>query len=207
MSGHVGRDRSVGGRGSGQVARWLTEGLSPAVLSAATILIVGATSGATAVAGVGWALVVLLFVCVIPYLVIVAGVRGGRYTDHHLRELRQRPVPLALGLGSAVIGLVLVGLGGGPRPLLALVAASVVGFAILVVVSLRWKMSVHAGVAAGGAAIVGQVLGSAAWVIGACVVVAVSWSRVRLGDHTAWQVAVGAVVGAAVGGLVFAGLA
>lgn len=190
-------------RPADRLARWVTEGLSPAVLSAATILIVGATSGSSFWQGIGWALVVLLFVCVIPYLVIVVGVRRGKYTDHHLGDVRQRPVPLALGLVSAAVGLLLVGFGGGPRSLLALVAASVAGFAILVAVSLRWKMSVHSGVAAGSAAIVGFVLGPVAWLVGLVIVCGVGWSRVRLRDHTVAQVVVGAVVGAIVAGLVF----
>lgn len=197
------RSRRPGTRPADRIARWITEGLSPAILSATTVVIVGATSGASAWTGVGWALVVLLFVCLIPYLVIVVGVRRGRYTDHHLRDVRQRPAPLAFGLVSAAVGLLLVDLGGGPRSLIALVAASVAGFAVLVAVSLRWKMSVHSGVAAGGTAIVGIIGGAVAWLVGLVVVGSVAWSRVRLRDHTVAQVVVGAVVGAIVAGTVF----
>ena len=136
--------------------------MSPAVISIAIVLIVGATSGAGPAAGIGWALVVLLFICAIPYAVILVGVRRGRYTDHHLGDVRQRPVPLALGLLSAAVGLVVVVVGGGPRALLAAIAAAVVGFAVLVAVSRFWKMSIHCGVAAGSAVIAGLVLGPVA---------------------------------------------
>jgi membrane-associated phospholipid phosphatase len=35
------------------------------------------------------------------------------------------------------------------------------------------------------------------------VVAAVGWSRVRLGDHTMWQVVAGTVIGAVIVGVVF----
>ena len=66
-------------------------------------------------------------------------------------------------------------------------------------------MSIHTAVAAGALVILVLVYG---WplVVTAPLVAAVGWSRVALKDHTVAQVVVGALVGAAVAGGVFAAL-
>jgi len=60
---------------------------SPPLLAAVVIAIVGWTSARPHWHGLLWGLIVLIFVCGLPYAVIIQGVRRGTYTDHHLQLL------------------------------------------------------------------------------------------------------------------------
>ncbi|WFE36684.1 hypothetical protein [Micromonospora sp. WMMD975] len=159
-------------------------------------LVIAVHSTAPAVAaGLGWALLAVLFCSVVPYAVIWVSVRRGRLTDHHIGVREQRRMPLVYGMFSVLVGLALLVVAGAPAPLVAMV---VVMFAVLLVVTAVnqvWKLSAHAAVVAGSTAVLVVVLGPA--LLPALALVAlVGWSRVRLGDHTTGQVVAGALVGA-----------
>ncbi len=102
------------------------------------------------------------------------------------------------------MGTLALALLGAPRDLLALIACMVAALVVATPITLlaRWKISIHALVAAGVAVTFSVVFGALllpAWLLAA----AVCWSRVRLGDHTTAQVIAGAVVGACATGLMF----
>ncbi|MGC5333197.1 phosphoesterase PA-phosphatase [Micromonospora sp. DT62] len=181
-------------RTSRLLARAATEVFAPALLAALMPVVVGLHAASPVEAGLAWALVGSLFCSVIPNSLIWWGVRRGRLTDHHIRRREQRRRPLAYGLLSVLVGLaVMIGFGA-PRPVLAMV---VVMFALglaVTVVNLAWKLSIHAAVAAGAAAVLVIEFGPAL-LASAPVVALVGWSRVRLRDHTVGQVAAGTVVG------------
>jgi hypothetical protein len=84
----------------------------------------------------------------------------------------------------------------------ALVVAMFAGGLVATVINHFWKLSVHAGVAAGTTLVLTLVFGPALLAT-AVMVAAVGWSRVRLRDHTTWQVVAGTAVGAVVSGVVF----
>ncbi|MFC7275768.1 hypothetical protein ACFQS1_17400 [Paractinoplanes rhizophilus] len=107
------------------IARLLTEVFAPAVLAAAMPVVIGAHAGS-----VGWGLLAALFCAVIPYAMILRGVRRGRLSDRHIGERSQRTGPLLSGLGSVLAGLALLVAGGAPRELIALVVASFAGGAV-----------------------------------------------------------------------------
>ncbi|SCG15921.1 hypothetical protein GA0070610_2173 [Micromonospora echinofusca] len=181
-------------RTSRWLARAVTEAFAPALLAALMPVVVGLHSASPVGVGLAWALVGSLFCSIIPNSLIWWGVRRGRLTDHHIRRREQRRRPLAYGLLSVLVGLaVMIGFGA-PRPVLAMV---VVMFALglaVTVVNLAWKLSIHAAVAAGAAAVLVIEFGPAL-LASAPVVALVGWSRVRLRDHTVGQVAAGTVVG------------
>ncbi|KAB1161377.1 phosphoesterase PA-phosphatase [Micromonospora sp. AMSO12t] len=176
------------------LARAATEVFAPALLAALMPVVVGLHAASPVEVGLAWALVGSLFCSIIPNSLIWWGVRRGRLTDHHIRRREQRRRPLAYGLLSVLVGLaVMIGFGA-PRPVLAMV---VVMFALglaVTVVNLAWKLSIHAAVAAGAAAVLVIEFGPAL-LASAPVVALVGWSRVRLRDHTVGQVAAGTVVG------------
>ena len=68
-----------------------------------------------------------------------------------------------------------------------------------------WKMSIHAGVAAGTATTLIAVYGPRA-LLGVPLVLLACWARVRLSAHTTAQVIVGALVGALIAATVFPAL-
>ncbi|MDM4723335.1 phosphoesterase PA-phosphatase [Micromonospora sp. WMMA1363] len=185
---------SPGHRPTLRVARIVTEVFAPALLAAAMPIVIGVTSDLPISTGFGWALVGALFCSVIPNTLIWWGVHRGRLTDHHIRVRQQRRTPLIYGLLSVLVGLALmIGLGA-PRPVTAMI---VVMFALGLAVTaanLVWKLSIHAAVTAGSAAVLVIEFGPAL-LVSALVVALVGWSRVRLRDHTVAQVIAGTVVG------------
>jgi hypothetical protein len=180
-----------------RVARVLTEVFAPAVLAAVLPVLIGAHAG-----GIGWGLVASVFCAVVPYAMILRGVRRGRLSDRHIGERSQRTGPLLFGLGSVLVGLTLLVAGGAPRELIALIVASFAGGVVATAINHFWKSSIHIGVAAGSAVVLVLVFGPVL-LVSAAPVAAVGWSRVRLKDHTVAQVVVGAAVGAVIAGAVF----
>lgn len=176
-------------------ARIVTEVFAPAVWAATmpVVLALHATAPDWP-AGLGWALLAVLFSAVVPYGIIWLGVRRGRLTDHHIGVREQRRGPLVGGLLSVAAGIAALVLLGAPRPLVAMV---VVMFAVLLVVTAVnqvWKLSAHAAVAAGAVGVLVLVFGPA--LLAAFGLVAlIGWSRVRLGDHTTAQVLAGTTAG------------
>jgi len=185
-----------------RVARVLTEIFAPAVLAATLPIVIGMHAGRTVPTGLSWGLLASLFGALIPYAMIWFGVRRGRLSDRHIGVREQRTKPLALGLVSVLVGLALLQLLGAPRELVALVVASFVGGFIATVINHFWKLSVHASVAAGSMVVLALAFGPFLLTT-AVVVAAVGWSRVRLRDHTTWQVITGTVIGAGIAGLGF----
>jgi hypothetical protein len=183
-------------------ARAVTEVLAPAVLAAAMPVVVAVVAAPTVRQGLGWGVVAAVFSAVIPFGVILLGVRRGRYTDHHLGRREQRRWPLLVGVASVAVSLLLFAALDAPRPLTAMVAVMLAVLATVAVVNHWWKLSGHAAVAAGSAAVLTLLLGgpaAAAWLA----VPLVGWSRVRLRDHTVGQAVAGAVAGAVVAAAVY----
>jgi membrane-associated phospholipid phosphatase len=178
------------------LARAATELLAPANLAVAQLLLVGWHSS-PGPAGLGWGLLAATFCGLLPYGIVIAGVRRKRWGDRHLRDRRQRPGPLLAGLASVVAGLAILVALGAPRELVALVVAMLAGLAAALVVTLWWKLSLHTAGVAGTVAILALAFGPAL-ILALPAVTLVAWSRVRLGDHTPAQT----VAGAALGGLV-----
>lgn len=187
-----------------RLARAVTEGLAPAVLVVVALLVVGAAS-TTVLAGLGWGLLAAAFCAGLPMAVILVGVRRGRWTDHHVGRREQRYVPLAAAAVSVVVGLLLLRALGAPGALSGLVVAMLTGLVVTLAVTVVWKVSVHAAVAAGVVVVLVVVAGPWLWLTAAAAA-AVAWSRVVLGDHTLAQVLGGLILGGTVAGVVFTAL-
>ena len=133
------------------------------------------------------------------------GSGGRKLSDRHVAIRNQRHLPLAVSIGFVLVGLLVLKIGGAPDPLVALVAAMEAGLATSLLVTLFWKVSVHAAVVAGAEAIL--VLDFGPWLlVFTPIVLLVAWARVQLGHHTIAQVAAGVALGAAVAIGVFTAL-
>jgi membrane-associated phospholipid phosphatase len=148
-----------------------------------------------------WAVVIMVFSVGLPMAFVVRGARQGRWDTHHVRDREHRFLPLMVGLGSTLVGLAILVAGGAPRALVAFSLAMAATLAVCVAVTTRWKVSLHAVVAAGAVAITTQQYGPVGMLLSALLVL-VCWSRVVLGEHTVAQVVAGAVLGPVVGGVV-----
>jgi len=69
-------------------------------------------------------------------------------------------------------------------------------------ITLRWKISLHVGVAAGVLTVFAILFGPGV-LVAAPLIPVLGWARVTLGDHTPWQVVAGGFTGAVVSGAVF----
>jgi membrane-associated phospholipid phosphatase len=182
-------------------ARAVTELLAPANLAVAQLLAVGWHSTPSP-AGLGWGLLAATFCGLLPYGIVLPGVRRQRWADRHLRARHQRPIPFLTAIASILVGLALLLALDAPRQLVALVVAMLTGLAATLVVTLWWKLSVHTAAAGGTVAILALTFGPAL-ALAVPTVALVAWSRVRLGDHTPAQTLAGAALGGLVATTVF----
>lgn len=176
-----------------RTARWLTEVFQPPVVVTVLLLISPVREAgfpATAVYGA----LAALFVCVIPLLVLLALVRSGKVTDHHVSSRRQRMPVLLMALGSVVGGLVVLEAAAAPRSVVVMVLTIVGGIVVIALVSPFWKISGHAAAVSSASVISVLILGPG-WLPLLLLIPAVGWSRVVLRAHTPAQVAAGSLVG------------
>ena len=172
-------------------ARLVTEILAPPNLGVLVLLALGLRSGA-----LPWSLVGALFVSVLPYAVVIVGVRRGIWRDRMLTDRRQRLVPIISNVSFALVGFLILLASPAPRELPAFLGMAIAAQVALFVVTLFWKISFHSGVAAGALVVVGLEFGWIVAVILSPLVVLIAWSRVELREHTVAQVVAGAPVGA-----------
>jgi len=187
------------------LARLVTEFLAPAPTVAVLVLLVAWHSAPTTAEAVRWAALAALFVSVVPFLYVIRGVRRGGLTDHHVGVRQQRPIPLLVGVASMLVGLIVLVLWGAPRDLVALVAVVATGLVTSLLVTLVWKLSIHAVVVSGAVTILVFVFGSPLLAL-APLVPLVCWARVAVHDHTPAQTLAGAALGATVAAVVFSAL-
>jgi len=185
-----------------RLAKLCTEAFAPAVLVAVLLLLVGWHAGAQPGVSRWWGLPAAVFAAGIPMAYVLRGVRRGRLGDHHIPDRALRRGPLLFGIASVAAGTTALVLFGAPRELLALLAAGIAGLLVYTAVTAFWKMSIHAGVAAGTVTVLVALYGPVA-LAAAPLVPLIGWARVRLAAHTAGQVVAGTIVGALIAGTVF----
>ncbi|MCE7001135.1 phosphatase PAP2 family protein [Saccharothrix sp. S26] len=191
-----------------RVARLATEVLAPWVWVLGLPPVIAWHADGTVGGALLWGLIVGITGSVIPMIVIIRGARRGRWDSHHVTNREGRLIPFIACVGSLGCGIAILVLGGAPRQMIALALAMFASLVVSIAITFAlpvggvrgWKISMHAGVAAGSAVILTITYGPwLALVAGAVVLVA--WSRVELGDHTTAQVVAGSALGLVVGGL------
>ena len=156
--------------------------------------------------GLGYAAVASLFTVALPYAVVLVRVRRGRVrSGRFIAERAERPRMMLVALVSLAAGLAVLAVLDAPRELFAVVAAILAGVVVGGVVTLWWKISIHASSTAGTVVILTLTFGPAG-LLALPVLLLVCWARVALGAHTLTQVVAGCVVGAVVTGVVTSAL-
>jgi membrane-associated phospholipid phosphatase len=174
--------------------RWATvisEAAGPAPLLGVVLLEVG-----LAAAAIVPTLIAFFTMAVTPYAITVWLARAGRVSDRFVADRRQR-VPILVGtLLVFVAGSVAIWLLNAPAQLRWLVVIVVAGLFVVTLITLIWKVSIHATIAAFFAAM--QIFLFGAWgLVGSIVLAAVIWSRLTLRAHTVAQLVVGSLLGVA----------
>jgi membrane-associated phospholipid phosphatase len=187
--------------GSRQVwARRVTYWLEPKNWLLVTVVLIGWHADGRA--GIGWGLVAALFTAVLPTLFIGYGIRRGRWGDRNVGARRPRLLVLAFITASVAAGLILLVAAGAPRLLTGYLAFMLGSVAVLALVTVVWKISIHCAVASGSVTILALLFGPLVLPLYGLVAL-LGWSRVALRDHTAAQVVAGAVLGAGAAALAY----
>jgi membrane-associated phospholipid phosphatase len=185
-----------------RVARLVGELLSPPPILAVLALVVAWDSSPTPAMAILWGGIAAVSASVLPYALILRGVRRGRLTDRNISLRQQRIGFVAVAITSILVGLAVLAAFDAPAEMVALQASIAVGVACGWVITLWWKISVHAAIAAGAATVLLLVFGPALLVVWPLVAV-IAWSRVQVGDHTPAQVLAGVALGVVVNATVF----
>jgi len=185
-----------------RVARLVGEVLSPPPILAVLALAVAWDSSPTPAMAVLWGGIAAVSASVLPYALILRGVRRGRLSDRNISLRQQRIKFAAVAIASILTGLAVLAAFDAPAEMVALQASIAVGVACGWVITLWWKISVHAAIAAGAATVLLLVFGLALLVVWPLVAV-IAWSRVQVGDHTPAQVLAGIALGIVVNATIF----
>lgn len=189
-----------------RLARALAEVLSPAHLMIGMPILISLRSVNPWWVGLAWSGVAAVGCGVIPYAVILHGVRRGALGDRHIYRREQRAGPLLVAAVSVVVTWGVLVAGAAPRPVVAVVAAAATGLAWVSALTCvaRFKVSVHAGVAACAAVAIfwldfGFLVDAAVLTLAALV----GWSRHYTRSHTLPEVIAGILLGLLASGGVF----
>jgi hypothetical protein len=185
-----------------RLARLITNVFAPAQVVGVLLIVVALHSTQTVTAAVDWSLLTVGIAVLIPFAYVLRGVRRRHLTDIHVGQREQRSPPLLVAIGSIFVSLALLVVLGAPRELVALVAAMTAGLLATLLVTLVWKISMHAAVSGGAVVILALVFGPA-WLATGVLAGLVGWARVKLADHSIPQVVAGAALGAVVAAVVF----
>jgi membrane-associated phospholipid phosphatase len=167
---------------------------SPPVL-ATTVIGLTASTIATLKAWV-WASVYVLLAIFTPLLNVFLLVRRGRVTDIDVCLREQRIRPLLFSIVCSTMAWVGLRLGHAPRELQIIAGAVSLQMAIVLAITLRWKISMHCAAAAGAATVLWSLMGTPVPMMVGVPIIA--WSRIRLRRHTLGQTVAGSLLGISV---------
>jgi len=177
-----------------RIARHVSNILAPATISLPFILLVAFYQTQDKLSALVFACITLFFLSVGPLLYIIIGVRLGILSDIDVSRRSQRVGPFIFGIISATIGWIILSLTDAPRNLQTVMIITVFSGIIMMVITLWWKISMHAS-SLGGVATMLTVLYGAVMLPLFVLLVLVSWSRVVLRRHTVPQVIAGSLAG------------
>lgn len=146
---------------------------------------------------------VFFITCLIPAVTVLMLLRMGRISDVSISDRRQRPFPFMVGILCYILAGIFLAALNAPRWLVCFFIAATLVAVVELIVSLRWKISAHAGAAGGVLGFVWwlcsrhALLGDPFVTLSAVIVVVgiVCWARMYMRHHTLAQVAAGTALG------------
>jgi len=179
-----------------RIARYISNILAPVTISGPLVVLVALYHTVNLMSALVYACVTLFFLSFGPLVYILLGVRLGKLSDIGLTQRAERTGPFLFSIASISLGLAILIYIHGPKNLETVLICTGVSAVILMVTTLRWKISVHASSLAGAATMLTALYGIIVLPTFLLLVI-VSWSRVVLRRHTVAQVVVGSLVGIA----------
>jgi hypothetical protein len=136
----------------------------------------------------------LLTGCVVPTVLTLLLVRGGRATAIDLRERSERLLPASVTAGCCAGMAWVLSKVGAPLSISNLALAIAIQMALLACLTLRWKVSYHAAAASALVLVSYSASGTGLLTLALlALAVSIAWARVYQRRHTLAQVAVGAL--------------
>ncbi len=129
----------------------------------------------------------------LPLLSLYYLKRVGMIGDLMVNERDERLIPFACVFGSYVLGTAFLWIFNAPTTIVALMVSYVITSLVMMVITLRWKISIHAAGVAGPSMFLVLKYNLALWPF-LIVTLLVCWSRWRLKVHTIEQVFAGATL-------------
>lgn len=176
-----------------RIARQVSTILAPATISVPMILLVAFYRASSVASALAYAGLTLFFLSIGPFAYILIGVRLGKLSDVDVSRRTERVGPFIFGLISVCLGWFALVLAHGPAPLISTVIVTALSGLIMMVITLWWKISLHASTL-GAAATILTVLYGAVMLPAFVLLILVSWSRVALRRHTLSQVIAGSLL-------------
>ncbi len=132
----------------------------------------------------------IFFSGVLPILIIFFQRRSGIVTEMMVNERDERTKPFLGAISSYVLGTLALTYLEAPAAMVYLMACYLVNSVFMMIVTLRYKISIHASGVAGPATFLVHQYGVRLWPF-TLILVVVGWARLQLRMHTVGQVAWG----------------
>ncbi len=176
-------------------ATWVSRLISPPIVSAIGLCFAAGWVG-TPIAWT-WAALELGMVVLFPALYVSWLISRGQISDIDLSRREQRTLPYLMTVAGACLAAVLSLELNAPQPLSWLSIAVAAQVAVLCLITLRWKISLHSAAIASLCVVLTHFVGLTAFSVILCVPL-VAWARLRLRRHTLMQTVAGTLVGAVI---------
>lgn len=174
-------------------ARAISNILSPAAISLPMILLVAFYQATSVAHALLYAAITLLFLSIGPFGYVLLNVHLGKLSDVDVSKRSERVGPFIFGLLSICLGWFVLVLIHGPSPLISMLMVTAISGLIMMLITLWWKISLHASTLAGAATMLTMFYGASMLPLFGLLVL-VCWSRVVLRRHTVAQVIAGSLL-------------
>lgn len=141
-----------------------------------------------------WALISVALSIGIPVAYVFWKVRSGEISDFHIPIRTQRFRPMLVSILCVLLSWGILQICKAPAPLISLIGVSAALAVLLLLITLRWKISGHSVAIASLAIVIIHVMGQA-FLPALLIIPLVAWARVRIHRHTLAQTVAGAALG------------
>jgi PAP2 superfamily len=176
-----------------RIARHISNILAPVTVSLPSVVLVALYHTRDALTALLYSALTLFFLSLGPMAYIVIGVRMGKISDVDVSRRSERAGPFLFGIASVCLGLLALSYTNGPKALETLLLISAISGVLMMLITLWWKISIHASSLAGVLTILTALYGVIILPLFTLLVM-VSWSRVVLRRHTVPQVIAGSIL-------------
>jgi membrane-associated phospholipid phosphatase len=174
------------------LARWISWITSPPLVGLLGLVLTAITIGSRN--GWIWAGYYCAITILAPVAYIIWKLQTGEISDFHMQIRSQRIRPMLLMVGCALTAWVGLWLGKAPDLFIIFGGMGFFQVALLLMVTLKWKISGHSAAIASFSIFLWGLYGTPA-ILSTLAVPLVAWARVRLNRHTLMQTIAGSITG------------